>query len=139
MKENLVRRALALILLNFGTILDACTASSPNQPRLSEKPLTPVENVGRILRRSRSMAESTINFPLSGIKLRLLGRPAHSLVTIVTELSRLTWRLLDVVFYRNKNILFGFYVTLVTSNTFTDISWTALLKTTIYEKRHSLS
>jgi hypothetical protein len=101
-KENLVRRALDIILLNFGTILDMCTASSPCQPRLSEKPLTPVENMGRILSRSRIMAESTVNFPLSGIKPRFLGRPAHSLVTIVTELFRLTRRLLDVLFYGNK-------------------------------------
>ena len=123
MKENLVRKALATIFLNFGTILDACTASSPDQPRLSERPLTPVENVGRILRRSRSMADSTVNFPVSGIKPRFLGRPAHSLVTIVTQLSRLTRRLLDFLVYRNKNILFGVHVMLVTSNKFTGASY----------------
>ena len=105
MKENLVRRALAIILLNFGTTLNACTVSHPGQPRVGKKPPIRFEKLGRVLRQSRIMAECTVNFPMLEIKPQFLDRPAHGLVTIVTELPVLPGDFLDVLFYRNKKHL----------------------------------
>jgi hypothetical protein len=76
--------------------LDGGEWSASRLCRINPPPSAPCTNCGHQTRSGRYGEEKNL-FPLPGIEPQLVGRPAHSLVAVPTELFRLGQRWQDVI------------------------------------------